>query len=669
MAIPAHIAPGVVIGEDFRVVELLREGGMGAVYIAEQLSTGAQRALKIMHRGLAADAKQRRRFEQEARASAQIESDFVVHVLAAGVDSKTQLPWLAMELLSGEDLCERLEREGALPLDEVRTLLSQLCDALGAAHRVGIVHRDLKPENVFLAKSRRPSEPFALKVLDFGIAKLVSEAQTSATSALGTPLWMAPEQTVPGEAISPATDVWALGLLTFTLLTGVRYWRSAHVEGVALPALIREVAIDPLEEASARAARFGVADRIPEGFDRWFQQCVVRDRDARFADADEAWRALEPLLGSGVLEPLLGAEVREPAPRARTQGELARSDGLAKTMASDELPWNAPKLPRPAPVPADLGDPIRPSSPLYVAPRDAPAPTTEPRKGPNKLLVALIGVIVASVGGAAIAKLEHTRAVRPHSAPSAFAPTSASSAAPSPPPSAVGSSSAAALGAAEADRTKMITFAEATFTMGTQFGSDNELPAHKATVSSYLLDVTEVTSAAYARCVAAGACTPARTGPHCNAGVAGHEDHPINCVTFDQATRFCEWRGDRLPNEREWEFAAEGHAGRTWPWGNASPATEPCWGRCATNEGTCAVSTHPKAATPEGVHDLAGNVWEWTSVRYCPYSNPECADERRSIRGGGWCGRDPTAIRSAIRDGKSPNDHSSEIGFRCARSL
>lgn len=215
----------------------------------------------------------------------------------------------------------------------------------------------------------------------------------------------------------------------------------------------------------------------------------------------------------------------------------------------------------------------------------------------------------------------------------------------------------------------MVTFAEGIFTMGSPFGADNEGPAHKATVSSYLLDVTEVTAAAYARCVAAGVCTPSSLGTQCNAGVAGREEHPINCVTFDQATAFCAWRGARLPNEREWEYAAEGKEGRTWPWGNTSPTSEPCWGRCQTNEGTCAVGSHPKTATKEGVLDLAGNVWEWTSTRYCRYSTPQCTDERRSIRGGGWCGRDPTTVRGAVRDGKTVTDRSSEIGFRCARSL
>jgi formylglycine-generating enzyme required for sulfatase activity/tRNA A-37 threonylcarbamoyl transferase component Bud32 len=640
MAIPAHIAPGVVIGEDYKVVRLLREGGMGAVYVAEQLSTGAQRALKIMHRQLAADARARRRFEQEARASAQIESDHVVQVLGAGVDVETQLPWLAMELLQGQDLADRIGG-GTLAVDEVKLLLAQLCDALGAAHRVGIVHRDLKPENVFLAKSRRQNEPFAVKVLDFGIAKLVSESQTSATGALGTPLWMSPEQTSPGEAITAATDVWALGLITFTLLTGVRYWRAANTAEVSLPVLLRELAIEPIDPASTRAVRLGVGERIPEGFDAWFARCVVREREARFADADEAWAALAPILEHW--------SVGNPLALARGS-EVKRSDELAATKMSNELPWVTGK--KVDPVPAD--------SPLRAP------PTTPPPRGVSRVVVGLVGIVVAGAIGAAYARYEKDRRLTPAATPTVSV---AAKPAPSPSPSPSASVSPTALGAAEAANAKMITFAEATFTMGSQFGSDNEQPAHKATVSAYLLDVTEVTTAAYARCVAASACTPARNGAHCNAGVAGRENHPINCVTFDQANAFCAWRGDRLPNERELEYAAEGKEGRTWPWGNVSPVHEPCWDRCATNEGTCAVGSHPKAATPEGVQDLGGNVWEWTSVKYCPYASPSCADDRRAIRGGGWCGKDPTTVRSAIRDGKAPNDHSSEIGFRCARSL
>src|SRR5262249_57744065 len=141
----------------------------------------------------------------------------VVEVIAAGVDGDT--PWLAMELLEGEDLCDRLER-GRLEPAEARAIFAQLGDAVGAAHSVGVVHRDLKPANVFL--SRGPNGAgMSVKVLDFGIAKLVSDARDG-TAPCGSPLFMAPEQAT-GASITPAADVWALGLLPFPPLTRPHY--------------------------------------------------------------------------------------------------------------------------------------------------------------------------------------------------------------------------------------------------------------------------------------------------------------------------------------------------------------------------------------------------------------------------------------------------------------
>jgi serine/threonine protein kinase len=162
---PIHLAPGAIFGGDFRVVRPLSEGGMGAVYVVEQLSTGNPRALKLMLPNLVADARSRQRFEQEARVGARIESEHIVQVVAAGVDAQTGLPWLAMELLQGEDLSHRVRRAGPLSLDAVSDLLEQLCHAIGAAHAAGIVHRDLKPENIFLASSRRAGSDTMVKVL------------------------------------------------------------------------------------------------------------------------------------------------------------------------------------------------------------------------------------------------------------------------------------------------------------------------------------------------------------------------------------------------------------------------------------------------------------------------------------------------------------------------
>jgi serine/threonine-protein kinase len=249
---------------------------MGSVYRVEQLSTGRPRALKVMHPGLLQDAAQRQRFAHEARASGLADSPHIVDVVAAGVDEGSGIPWLAMELLSGDTLAAVLQQRDTLPRAEVRALFAQLGHALGRAHRVGVVHRDLKPDNLFLAPGRTPSEPFFLKVLDFGIAKVVQDSAAGNTRALGTPLWMAPEQATTGGRITPATDVWPLGLIAYQCLTGRHFWRAADDPKLAGVGVLKEIAVDPLPKASARAAEQGRAGLLPLGFDGWFARCVHR---------------------------------------------------------------------------------------------------------------------------------------------------------------------------------------------------------------------------------------------------------------------------------------------------------------------------------------------------------------------------------------------------------
>ncbi len=294
-----QLAPGAIFAGDFCVVSHLSAGGMGAVYVVEQLSTAKQRALKLMHPQLVADATMRKRFEQEARIGARIESEHVVEVQAAGIDATTQIPWLVMELLRGEDLGKTVERRGALPAAEVRAIFEQLCHAIGAAHAAGIIHRDLKPENIFLAQSKRAGAVSSMvKVLDFGIAKLAAEAGSTGTSAMGSPMWMSPEQTERGP-VTPAADVWALGLMAFHLLTGIYYWRATDEDSPTITQLLREILLEPLRSASVRAAERGVAALLPEGFDAWFARCVARDPAYRFRDATELLAALETVLSSG----------------------------------------------------------------------------------------------------------------------------------------------------------------------------------------------------------------------------------------------------------------------------------------------------------------------------------------------------------------------------------
>src|SRR5258708_9645979 len=263
-----QLRPGDSFAGRYKVIRLIRAGGMGAVYEVEDTSTRRRRALKLMHPSLVQSADSRMRFQREVFIGAELETEHIVEVLDAGLDQASQTPYLAMELLKGEELGDRLERVGRMNADEVCDILAQVSRALDKAHAKGIVHRDLKPENIYL--TQREDGQLRAKILDFGIAKLVEGAQTSATQAAGTPLYMAPEQTDKMGHVSPVTDVWALGLVAYRMLVGGSYW-----QGDSLQQLYRQILMDPITSPVQRAAEVGIG--LPPSFDLWFLRCVARN--------------------------------------------------------------------------------------------------------------------------------------------------------------------------------------------------------------------------------------------------------------------------------------------------------------------------------------------------------------------------------------------------------
>lgn len=232
----------------------------------------------------------------------------------------------------------------------------------------------------------------------------------------------------------------------------------------------------------------------------------------------------------------------------------------------------------------------------------------------------------------------------------------------------------------------MVQIKGGTFHMGLKPGAGTALerPEHPETVKTFCLDRTEVTVAAYKACHDKGQCTKACYFPdrcdeevnECNAGKAGKENHPINCVDWRQAQTYCGSHGKRLPTEAEWELAARGLGGRTYPWGEDEPTNQLCWdgeGNDAgkgKRKGTCEVGRHPKGDTPEGVADLAGNVSEWVSDYLCPYDKSiACAKSARVERGGSWRINHPPFVRGANRSESGEGARYGGLGFRCARSL
>ncbi len=290
-----QLAPGTIFGGRYRIVQCVAAGGMGAVYEVVHIETDRRRALKVMHPHLFRSDDMRERFMREARIAAGIESEHIVDVSDAGVDEATDTPFLVMELLAGEELGARLERLGRLSPAEVVTILCQVAMALDRTHARSIVHRDLKPANLFVT-TREDGSP-RVKILDFGLAKVVAEGGAAAdtTGSVGTPLYMAPEQLRAASRLTPAVDIYALGMMAYTLMVGRPYWgrEAARAEDLLVFALF--VADGPQESATSRAAIEGVD--LPEAFDPWFARATARLPEDRFQAASEAAQALADAVG------------------------------------------------------------------------------------------------------------------------------------------------------------------------------------------------------------------------------------------------------------------------------------------------------------------------------------------------------------------------------------
>lgn len=346
---------GAIVGERYRIVAPLARGGFGAVYVAEQLTTERRVALKVLARY--EELVSVERLLAEARVTSRIISDHIVQVIDAGVDRASGDVFVVMELLRGQTLDERVMAHGALPAEEVADCLRQVAVGLDKAHghldRDGratpIVHRDLKPSNIFIT-ARDDGQPL-LKILDFGAAKVLSQTTKASGMIRGTPQFMASEQAL-GDASSPVTDIWALGLIAFYLLTGHSYWLTVKRDGSEAQ-LFAEILTLPLVPASQRVRELGLAVSLPPTFDRWFFCCVNRNPAQRFASAGLAAGELSRLLGAPP------AQVSE-SPRRVLPSEGAPATDLlrpgeATQLESQDVAALSRTRPRPRPSRARTG--------------------------------------------------------------------------------------------------------------------------------------------------------------------------------------------------------------------------------------------------------------------------------------------------------------------------
>jgi eukaryotic-like serine/threonine-protein kinase len=382
---------GSTLDGKYRIERLLGTGAMGSVYEAEHSATGRRVAVKVISTGdLARDELLLGRFQREARAAGGIDTQHITQVLDAGVDRDSNLPFLVMEYLSGEDLSAMLKRLGPVSPDLSLRIIAQACLGLQKAHEARVVHRDIKPANLFLA--RRDAGEIIVKLLDFGIAKVkmdhAQDAETAALtrtgSMLGSPLYMSPEQARGNNKdIDHRADIWSLGVVLYQCLAGRTPWHDIQALGQLILAICGEQP-EPLQER---------APWVSPEIAAIVHRCMKRDPVGRFQTAQEMFVAIRPLLPGGwsitedMLVPL---------------GDTAKGDVAPKLLLSIPPPMGNPSVPS-IPPPAAIGvasipsiPPSAPGAAAQASTHDA-ATLSQSQAAPPQKSRATVGLVLAAV--------------------------------------------------------------------------------------------------------------------------------------------------------------------------------------------------------------------------------------------------------------------------------
>lgn len=383
--------PGLVVAGKYRLAERLGGGGMGEVFRAENMLAGRPVALKLLRGELAEDKDLTRRFFQEAQAANKISHPCIVDVIDAGFAETG--PYIAMELLDGESTAAALARLGRLPLEGAVAVGLAVLSALDAAHRAGIIHRDLKPENVYL--HRAPSG-VSVKLLDFGIAKVLEPIgptpRTHTGVVFGTPDYLSPEQATGEGVLDGRSDLFAVGVLLFELITGERPFRAAtavatayKVVHAAAPAIAESGGPEHpvLEAVVARAMRKRPEERYAMASD------FARELELVAPDPGRRAESLAWILAATGPDP--ARLVVASTPGASPHGPTQPADGVVSRGRRLVSPLRASY-----PVPPPSPGPIR-AAPIVHTPPAPPSGPREPRRAPIEPPPRLSGVDLARI--------------------------------------------------------------------------------------------------------------------------------------------------------------------------------------------------------------------------------------------------------------------------------
>jgi serine/threonine-protein kinase len=319
------VLPGEVLAGTYRIERVLGEGGMGVVLLGRHLRLDKQVAIKLL-RAEAVRALGVSRFIQEARIAAKLKGEHVAKVY--DVDEINGTPYLIMEYLEGCTLAAELDRTGPFSVERAIDCVLEASEALAEAHGLGIVHRDVKLENLFLA--RLPDGRSSVKLLDFGVSKILGADSMTRTAALvGSPVYMAPEQLESSKDVDARADIWSLGVVLYELLTNAQPF-----QGDSLPQLcvsIREHATPSLQDQRPD---------VPAQVDRAVQRCLSKRREDRYQSIAELVADLAPAASDS-------ARISADSVRRMARAAAATLDFQGATQAGDTTPISAPTSRRP----------------------------------------------------------------------------------------------------------------------------------------------------------------------------------------------------------------------------------------------------------------------------------------------------------------------------------
>ncbi len=309
---------GTTLG-DFQIRAELGRGGMGVVYKAHQQSLNRIVALKVLSPALTDDELYIARFRQEAQSAASLDHPSIINIYQIGKEN--QLHYLAMQYIEGETLQQRMRREGAMNIERIVTLLTPVCSALDYAHTHGIIHRDIKPSNIMITPDGK------VYLADFGLARGMGASELTKTgTVMGTPEYMSPEQAEGSSSIGPATDIYALGIIIYQMLTGKLPFESETPMGMAV------VRIAKLPRPP-REYRGDISSNV----EQVIMRSLARQPDARFATAGEMMQALHPMTPTSVtikVDDTVPVMAETPPPSASVSRSLPEN---ADTVSSSSI--------------------------------------------------------------------------------------------------------------------------------------------------------------------------------------------------------------------------------------------------------------------------------------------------------------------------------------------